>query len=344
MKKLLLIIMCLFSMTMLFACGVVDEALMNPVDPDSKEMVVVEIPSGSTAAQICAQLQEEGLIKSRNALLSYLKKEGLTDSIMAGKYELSKSMNVPMIAEILTSGQVYEDTVSILIPEGYEFRMIVDTLVEKMGIDREKFIDLANYHNFPYRFIPELGHKKYRLEGYLFPATYEFEKGADELEILTALLQKFDREFRPEYYAKAEEMGLSVDQIVTMASIVEREGASHDEFPRIAGVFYNRIQDGMMFQSCATVQYILEERKEDLLYEDLEIESPYNTYLHEGMPPGPIASPGLEAIKAALYPEEHHYYFFVVTGDKDGRHIFSETAEEHEEAKMRAYEKLEEGE
>lgn len=342
MKKKLLIILCFLSLTILSACSMVEEGLMNPVDPDSKEMVVVEVPEGATASQISAMLQEEGLIKSRGALLSFLKKEALTDQIMAGKYELSKSMNVPLIAEILTSGQVYEETISVLIPEGYEFRMIADTLVEKMGIDREKFIELANHHDFSYKFIPKLENRKYRLEGYLFPATYEFEKGAGELEILTAMLEKFNREFKPEYYTRAEELGMSVDEIVTMASIVEREGASHEEFPKIAGVFYNRIEDGMFCQSCATVQYILEERKEDLLYSDLEIESPYNTYLYDGLPPGPIASPGLEALRAALYPEKHSYYFFVVTGDKDGRHIFSETEEEHEEAKARAYEKLEE--
>lgn len=342
MKKTVLIILLLLGLSLLTAC--VSEEALGAVDPSSTEMIIVEIPAGSTAADVSTILDEQGLLQSRGSFLHYLKKSELADAIKAGRYELSKSYDVPKIAEMITEGLVYVDTVTVLIPEGYEFRMIVDTLVQEMGIDRDKFVDLANNHSFDYRFIPEMGDRKYRLEGYLFPATYEFKKGTDEIAILEAMLDKFDREFKPEYYDRAKELDMSVNEIITMASIVEREGASHEEFPKIAGVFYNRIHDGMLCQSCATVQYILEERKVDLLYSDLEIESPYNTYLHEGMPPGPIASPGLEAIKAALYPEEHNYYFFVVTGDKDGRHIFSETEEEHEEAKARAYEKLEEEE
>lgn len=340
MKRLVFIILLLFSVALLSAC--VSEESLEAVDPASTEMIIVDIPSGSSANDVSTILDEQGLLQSRGSFLYYLKKNELVESIKAGKYELSKSYDVAKIAKMITEGQVYSEMVTVLIPEGYEFRMIVDTLAEEMGIDKEKFVDIANHHDFSYKFIPKLENRKYRLEGYLFPATYEFKKGTDELTILDAMLRKFDREFQPEFYARAEELGMSVDEIVTMASIVEREGAAHEEFPKIAGVFYNRIHDGMMFQSCATVQYILEERKEDLLYSDLEIESPYNTYLYEGMPPGPIASPGLEALKAALYPEEHSYFFFVVTGDKDGRHIFSETEEEHEEAKARAYEKLEE--
>lgn len=338
MKRLSLVFVLLTFIMILTAC-VSDEDLAA-VDPSSQEMTVVEIPQGSNANDVSNILMDAGLLKSRGAFLYYLKQNSLVESIIAGKYELSKSYDVEMIAHKITEGDVYVDTVSVLIPEGYEFRMIVDTFVEEMGIDRDKFIDIANNHEFPYPFIPDKANRKYRLEGYLFPATYEFKKDADEITIIDAMLAKFHREFQPEYYDRAAELGMSVDEIVTMASIVEREGAAHDEFPKIAGVFYNRINDGMMFQSCATVQYILEERKEDLLYSDLEIESPYNTYLHEGMPPGPIASPGLEAIKAALYPETHKYFFFVVSGDKDGRHVFSETEEEHEEAKAKAYEKL----
>lgn len=340
MKKLLFIILILAGLSLLSAC--VSEESLGAVDPASTEMMIVEIPEGSNANDVSTILDDKGLLLSRGSFLYYLKKNELGAEIKAGRYKLSKAYDVARIAQIITEGEVYVDTVTVLIPEGYEFRMIVDTLERELGIDRHRFIELANQHDFSYKFIPELSDKKYRLEGYLFPATYEFKKDADELSILEAMLAKFDREFRPEYYTRAEELGMSVDEIITMASIVEREGAAHEEFPKIAGVFYNRIHDGMFCQSCATVQYILEERKEDLLYSDLEIESPYNTYLYDGLPPGPIASPGLEAIKAALYPEEHHYYFFVVTGDRDGRHIFSETEEEHEEAKARAFEKLEE--
>lgn len=341
MKKFLLVVAVILSVAMLASC--VKEEDLAAVDPNSTEKIMLEVPSGSTAGDISKILEAKGLINSRGAFLYYLKKEKLSDQLKAGEYKLSKSMDIATISEVLSKGEVFSETVTVLIPEGYEFRMIVDKLVSELGIDRDKFIELANTHAFDYRFLkdlPEKGATKFRLEGYLFPATYTFEKGVSELEILTAMLDKFDSEFKDEYYAKASELGMSINEIVTMASIVEREGASLEEFPRIAGVFYNRRKDSMLFQSCATVQYVLEERKENLLYSDLENESPYNTYKNLGLPPGPIASPGAAALNAAINPEKNDYYFFVVSGNSDGKHVFSKTLDEHEAAKAEAYRKL----
>lgn len=338
MKKLFLIMSFLMLISVLGAC--VSEESLEAVDPNSVEKVIFEIPEGSSAKDVSNLLKEAGLIKSSGSFIYYLKQEKISDQIKAGKYELGKSMDVETIAKKITSGEVFIDTVSILIPEGYEFRMIVDKLVDEMGLSKEKLIDLAENHEFNYKFLENKGSEKYRLEGFLFPATYSFEKKADELEVLTAMLDKFDSEFKEEYYTRTKELGLTVKELITMASIVEREGASLEEFPKIAGVFYNRVRDNIKFQSCATVQYILEERKENLLDSDTEIDNPYNTYKNFGLPPGPISSPGLNAIKAALYPEEHDYYYFVVSGDNDGKHIFSKTLEEHEAAATEAFKKL----
>ncbi len=338
MKKVILISIAILLFFQLTGC--VSEESLEAVDPSSTEMIVLEIPSGSTAKDVSEILDNAGLLKSRGSFIYHLKKQEIADQIKAGKYEFSKSMDVATIAKKITEGDVFIDTVEVLIPEGFEFRMIVDRLVETMNIDRARFMDLAANYNFEYRFLDGLIDSKYRLEGFLFPATYEFERSADELEILTAMLDKFDSEFKPEYYDRAAELGMSISEVITMASIIEREGASLEEFPKISGVFYNRIADSMNFQSCATVQYVLEERKEQLLNSDIEIDSPYNTYINPGLPPGPIASPGLAAIDAALYPEDHDYYYFVVSGDNDGKHVFSKTLAEHEKAAEEAYRKL----
>ena len=131
--------------------------------------------------------------------------------------------------------------------------------------------------------------------------------------------------------ARAKELGMSIHDVITLASVIEREAANEAEHKKVAGVFYNRIKDGMKLQSCATVQYILKERKPVLTIADTEINSPYNTYLNEGLPPGPIASPGKSAIDAALWPEEHDYYYFVAKADGNG-HVFSKTFAEHQKA------------
>ena len=165
------------------------------------------------------------------------------------------------------------------------------------------------------------------MEGYLFPATYEIPNGMSAHDIIDLMLAAFDNQFKPEYYERATELGLTVDEVITMASIVERETDSGTERAKVAGVFYNRRNSGMKFQSCATVQYILGERKPVLSIADTQIDSPYNTYMYAGFPIGPICNPGTECIEAALYPEATDAYYFVL--GKDGSHIYSKTYEEH---------------
>ena len=157
--------------------------------------------------------------------------------------------------------------------------------------------------------------------------------GSTEKDIINRMLQRFDEIFKEEYYARVDELGLTMNELVTLASIVEREAAAQEEFAVVAGVFHNRIQDGMLLQSCATVQYILGERKERLTYDDIAIDSPFNTYLNAGLPPAPIASPGKLALESALFPESHSYYYFVVKKGGNGTHVFSETLAGHNKAK-----------
>ncbi len=330
--------MVFLAIVLLFtAC--VNENDYTAVDPNSTEKQIVEIPMGSTAKSIGKILEDEGLIKSRGSFVYYLKQNNMVDQLKAGKYELSKAMDIKTITSKMANGEVFTNTVDILIPEGFEVSMIADTLHEELGIDKEKFIKLANTHKFEQKFIqfvPEYDANsgvKCRLEGYLFPATYTFNRDVTELDILNTMLDRFDAEITDEYYNVLENSKLDFAETITLASIIEREGADHEEFPTISGVFMNRVDADMLFQSCATVQYIIEERKPVLLNEDIAIDNPYNTYKYAGLPPSPIACPGAVAIKAAFYPETHDYYYFVVSGKNDGKHTFSRTLDEHERAK-----------
>lgn len=181
--------------------------------------------------------------------------------------------------------------------------------------------------------------RKYRLEGFLFPETYEVYTGATEEEIIRKMLQQFELELEQAKAKLAEQnenweeqlqsKGLTLYDVITLASIVEREAVLDEERFIISGVFHNRIEDGWLLQSCATVQYILEKQRDRILLKDLEVDNPFNTYIYKGLPPGPIAAPGYKSILAALNPKEHDFYFFVTKKDGSGSHYFSQTFAEH---------------
>lgn len=310
------------------------------VDPEATELILFTVPSGATTKSIASGLLEAGLIQNDWSFVQTVKTAGYDGKLKAGDYQLSKAMDQNEMASILASGKAYVETVKVVIPEGYEFTMIADKLSEAGLIDKAVFTDLAENHPFDYRFLEGDRTYQHRLEGFLFPATYEFKKGATELEILTQMLNAFDRVFTEDMYKKTEALGFSVNELVTLASIVERESRVAEEFPIIASVFHNRLKETQKLESCATIQYLLGERKERLLFKDLEIESPFNTYKNVGLPPGPIASPGALALESALNPAQTDYLYFVVSGDNDGKHQFSKTYQEHLKAKERADKKL----
>lgn len=340
MKKILLFIIIILSCIFFLNYSNWEYEQGLPVDKNDKTMVIIDIEKGSSTQKIAKQLLENNLIKSRKTFKNIAKKNNFDTKFKAGKYQLSKSMSSYEIAEIIANGNVYRDLVKVTIPEGYDYEMVVAKLFEEDIISNRKIFDeLAQMYDFNYKFINNDGNYIHRLEGYLFPATYEFEKGVDELTVIKTMLDKFNSIFKEEYYEQAKRMNMSINDIVTLASIIEREGASDEEFPIISGVFYNRINKKMKLESCATVQYILNERKPVLSYDDIKIQSPYNTYINAGLPPSPIAMPGEKAIKAALYPAKTDYYFFVVSGKNDGKHIFSKTYEEHLKAAKKALNK-----
>lgn len=295
-----------------------------------KEIIRVEIPVGSNVESIAKLLAQKGVIKSGFAFKLYSKSNHIENKYKAGIYDLDNSKDIKEIASVLQHGKGFQEIIRFTIPEGFEVRMIVDKLVELGLGDRDKFYDVISNHFFDYDFIQNISREEERLEGYLFPDTYEVYKSTSEEEIINKMLERFDHVFNEEFKKRASELNMSVNEIVTLASIIEREAKVDGERKIISSVFHNRLNINMLLRSCATVQYVLKERKEVLLYKDLEIQSPYNTYKNPGLPPGPIASPGLKSIEAALYPNDTDYLYFVAKND--GTHIFTKTFKEHIEA------------
>ena len=328
MKKVILLALLVMLLAVSTGCAGVLEKYDAAVDPNSTETQLITVPSGATTTGIANLLKENGLIQNVNAFKAKSKLLEVDGQMKAGDYMLSKSLTAEAIIMMLVNGEVYIETATFTIPEGYEVRQIVDTLEEKGLIDRTTFIDALQNEPFDYPFLEGID-RSYLLEGYLFPDTYTVKAGADEVAIIKMMLDRFNTIFSADYYARAEELGMTVDEVVTLASIIEREARLDEEFPIVASVFHNRIDINMLLQSCATVQFILKERKDVLLFVDIEIDSPYNTYIYPGLTPSPIASPGELAIKSALYPAETDYLYFVTTEKNDGSHYFNETLEGH---------------
>lgn len=303
---------------------------LKPVKAEAGNIITVTIPSGANSNKIGAILEENHLIRNKTMFKLYSKINGLDNKYKAGTYDISSSMDVKAISEILRNGKGFAETIKFTIPEGYEVRMIIDKLVELGLGERTKYEDLMKNADFDYSFVKEIKREEGKLEGYLFPDTYEVYKGSGEKEIIKKMLSRFDAIFNDEYKKRAEELNMSIDEVITLSSIIEREAKLEKDRKIISSVFHNRLKNKMLLQSCATIQYILKERKEVLLYKDLEVKSPYNTYKNQGLPPGPIASPGLKSIEAALYPDDTDYlYFFALD---DGSHVFSKTFKEHIQA------------
>lgn len=295
------------------------------------EDVIIDIPKGATPTKIANILEKNNIIKYVDEFIEYTIQTGDDKKLKYGSFALNVRMPYDEIISILKTNGIAKDSVKIVIPEGYELRQILDVLVEKGLGNRENYVDAIKNHNFDYDFLEGLPASETRLEGYLFPATYYFEKNESEIDILNQMLKTFDERFTEEYRTKAKELNMTINEVITFASVVEREAGNDSERGIVASVFYNRLnsKDYPYLESCATVQYILKERKAVLSYDDIAIDSPYNTYKNKGLPPYPIASPGINSIKATLYPDKSDYYFFVL--GKDGKHLFAKTYEEHKE-------------
>lgn len=333
LKKILLVLTAAVVIIGVFGYGYID-SLFKPVDPKASEIIQIEIPKGSTSTDIAQILEENNLIKNELIFRLYLNYSGNDGALKAGKYDLAQNMDIKGIIQVLVSGNNKIDSVRFTIPEGYNVKQIADKLAGEGLVDKERFLQLVKEGNFDYDFIKQIPNDKnieYKLEGYLFPETYEIRRGATEEEVIEKMLSQFEKEWKPEWSKVAQDKGYTVHEMVTLASIVEREVVVDEERPIVAGVFYNRLDDSWSLQSCATVQFILGKQKDTLTFDDLEIVNPYNTYVNQGLPPGPIGSPGRNSIQATIYPAEHDFYFFVTKKDNSGEHFFSKTFSEHQQ-------------
>lgn len=292
---------------------------------DIAESVTVDIPEGAGSSVVADLLYENGIIKYPTAFKLVSRLGNYDGNYMPGVITIHTDMGYSDILNTLVVSE--RNTVKVVIPEGYTIKQIAETLNTAGLCTADEFYAVLDPALYDYRFLDGLPERENRLEGYLFPATYEFVPGTSAQDIADTMLKSFDAVFTDEYYARAKEVNVTVDEVITMASIVERETNAEGERAKVAGVFYNRINSNMPLQSCATVQYILGENKPVLSEADTQINSPYNTYKNTGLPIGPIASPGEACIKAALYPEKTNALYFLL--GTDGEHIFSETYEEH---------------
>lgn len=301
--------------------------VFGSVDIDGE--AVVTIPEASSPTEIGAILKENGVIKSELGFKLELKKGDEASQLKAGTYHFKGTYGLSDVVAALVKGPAISG-VKITIPEGYNQTQIIALLVENGLVTEEDFLNAAANGDYDYDYLPAAG-DSLRLQGFLYPETYFFNEGDSAETIIAAMLKQFDDVYTEEWRAKVAERGLTTQQWVTMASIVEKEAVVSEDRPIIAGVFYNRLAQGMNLQSCATVQYAQGKVKATLSNEDVQIDSPYNTYIHPGLPPGPIASPGYESLYAALYPTETDYLYFVAK--PNGAHIFTKTYEEHLAAK-----------
>lgn len=291
-----------------------------------KQNGVFRIEKGEGGTQIGENLEKEGIISNKIYFWLYLRNKNMASKIYPGDYLLSGEMTIPEIAVIITNPKkVYE---KVLFKEGWTMKLMAEEL-KKHGFDGEAFLRLAEkpsqeiLDQFP---VLADRPKGASLEGFLFPDTYYFSREAMPEGILKKILNNTEMKITDGLREEIKKQGRTVFDILTMASIVEREVSGKEERKIVSGIFWNRIEIGQALQSDATLSYVLEDKVDSHSLEQLKIESPYNTYLYKGLPAGPVSNPGLSAIEASIYPEKTNFFYFFTAGEET---IFSKTFEEH---------------
>lgn len=300
----------------------------------SDKTVTVQIPKGASEKRIAEILKENGVIDYEITFRLKMKTSPYRGKLNYGKFELNKKMSIDDAIETLAKPGEFEKGITLTIPEGYSAEKIA-VLCEKKGLcTAEEFLRELSEEKFNHDFIKDIPEKdgiKYKLQGYLFPSTYNFNKNAGASKIINTLLSEFQLQ-----YNKVKDMlpaGMTMAEAVNRAALIEREAKLDSEREMISGVIQNRLDIDMILQIDASVVYAISDGIYDVdrvLYKDLETDSPYNTYKYKGLPIGPICNPGLESLRAAMNPTEHNYlYYHTDTTKNDGSHIFSETFSQH---------------
>ena len=320
-----------------------EEYLAPPAAGDTAE-VAFEVESGQSLTRVAANLEAAGLIRSKTVFKYYCDFAGFGQKLQAGHYTLNRSMEMPEIADQLTRGDGNPLVRDVTMIPGWTVEDFAAKLAADGVIDgTENFLSLCRDGKAfsDYYYVADVlrdgqpAKRRYVLEGYLAPNTYEVYTNATEEEIIRRLLSQTERAFPADDQERATELGYTMDQILTLASLIEKEAGSAD-FAKVSAVFHNRLKADMALGSDVTIHYITGERRMALRESDLRADSPYNTYTHKGLPVGPICNPSVSAIRAALYPDEsflaEHMLYFCAKDPESGELHFSRTLEEHERA------------
>ena len=327
-KRVVIILVGLVFLVMISLCVGMGLFLVTPAEKGGERQVVV-VKEGLSLREAAGELEKKKVIKSRALFMLWARLMGQSRKIKAGEYRLSPGMAPVEILDLLTKGAVI--TYPVTIPEGYTMEQIAGLLHSEGLVEREEFLSIAHDRAV----LDRNGIQGDSLEGYLYPDTYHLARGISASTAIETMVRRFWSLVGP-LRNRALEMGMKMEEVIILASIVEKETGLAEERPTIASVFLNRLKRKMRLESDPTVIYGLRDFNGNLRREDLSNPTPYNTYVIRGLPPGPIANPGLEAIKAVLYPAETNYLYFV--SRNDGSHQFSKTLSEHEKA-VRIYQK-----
>ncbi|MGI6161376.1 MAG: endolytic transglycosylase MltG [Christensenellales bacterium] len=328
------------------AFNYVNSSYIQPADKNDDTGIDFTVEKNSSLSKISKQLEEAGIIKSGMAFKLYADFTDNAYKLKSGKFELKKSMTMDEIIDTLCVGEAQSAEVTVTIVEGKTVEDIA-TLLHSKGVisSEEDFLkackDIEQFGTYGFFAGIDEGvseDRRYALEGYLFPDTYKFFENSEPEAVIMRLLDRFDDIVKEEWISRAEELDMSLDDIVALASMIEKEGRPND-FAKISAVFHNRLRSDMKLESCVTVNYATGVRKVLLSAADIEYDSPYNTNKYTGLPIGPICNPGQAAMVAALYPDEEYikgkYLFFVTRDPEKGELEFTKTNADHEKAKAK---------
>lgn len=317
----------LFLVLVLLLAGAFGFYLWATGSSGPSQLVTVDIPQGATVAEMGRALQEAGVIRSSFMFGLTVRLQGIGGDLRAGTYEMQTNMGLSEALDMLQAGPPpVELPLSVTVPEGLRIEQVAEVVADELGVGRRAFVKAAESDGWA--IDPYLPEGTETVEGFLFPKTYDFPEGVRAGRVVRRMLEQFEKEVRGLDWERAEQLGLEPYEVVVLASLIEREAGVAEDRRKISAVIHNRLEEGMPLEIDATVQYALPEHKERLTFEDLEYESPYNTYLFVGLPPGPIASPGLASIRAAMNPANGDWLYYVLIDPETGEHAFAETYDE----------------
>jgi peptidoglycan lytic transglycosylase G len=288
---------------------------------------IILIPRGTSSLEVARRLEAEGIVMHRTLFLTYLKILKRSGHLQAGEYQFQGTLTIPQVADKIIRGLVHYHEVTI--PEGFSFFEISELLEQKGFAIREEFLSAVRRVDL----VGDLTQSPTSLEGFLFPDTYRLTRGETASEVVQSMIERFKQVYQNQLKIEIQHQPMSLKDVITLASLIEKETGADDERALVSAVFHNRLKRGMPLQCDPTVIYAAKLRgafKGEIYRSDLSLDSAYNTYRYPGLPPGPIANPGLQSIEAALKPAAVDYLYFV--SDNNGRHVFSTTLDQHNRA------------